>query len=220
MKLLERLRHLLGQAWLSARLKDSKGYWEDRYRLGMTSGSGSAGALARFKANVLNGFVREHGVESVIEFGCGDGSQLALAHYPQYLGFDVSPAALELCRRRFATDATKSFRLLQDGGANPQPADLTLSLDVIYHLLEDDVYLRHLDALFGASRRWVIAYSSNSEAATRARHVRHRRFTEDVRLRHPEFRFVRKIDNELPAESFADFYVFERAPSKPASSRS
>ena len=44
------------------------------------------GELAKFKARVMNDFVRENGIRSVIELGCGDGMQLALADYPRYLG--------------------------------------------------------------------------------------------------------------------------------------
>lgn len=217
---IQRIAHLLRQGWLSLSMRSSGDYWDRRYRLGMTSGPGSTGVLARFKADVLNGFVREHGVQTVIEFGCGDGTQLALAEYPRYLGIDVSPTAIEMCRKRFSGDQTKSFRLQQ---GHPVPgetglADLTLSLDVIYHLLEDDVYAAYLADLFGASRQWVIVYSSNREEAVRARHVRHRPFVDDVRRRHPGFELVRKIDNPYPAESFADFYIFRRT-SPPAESR-
>ena len=214
MSALRRMRHLLGQAWLGLTARSSAGYWEGRYQLGMDSGSGSSGALARFKAEVLNAFVRENSVRSVIEFGCGDGQQLALAEYPQYVGLDVSPTAIELCSRRFAGDPAKSF-LFYDGfspdipGNIPQ-ADLTLSLDVVYHLLEDSVYLPYLANLFAMSHRHVIVYSSNCEDATVARHVRHRRFTEDVAATQPEFRLVRTLENPMREQSFADFYFFER----------
>jgi hypothetical protein len=55
----------------------SGSFWENRYRTGGTSGSGSYGRLAEFKAEILNEFVRERGVSSIIEFGCGDGAQLS-----------------------------------------------------------------------------------------------------------------------------------------------
>ena len=212
MRPLQRITHLLRQAWLSLTMQSSADYWERRYRLGMTSGPGSTGELARFKADFLNGFVREQGVQTVIEFGCGDGTQLALAEYPGYVGVDVSAAAIELCRTRFAGDATKTFRLQQNGetGGLREVADLALSLDVIYHLLEDDVYAAYLDQLFRAAKRWVIVYSSNREETVRARHVRHRPFVDDVLRRHPQFELARKVDNPRPAESFADFYVFRR----------
>jgi|SRR5688572_289155 SAM-dependent methyltransferase len=214
MRLVARVRHLLGQAWLATRRRGSLDYWESRYRLGMTSGSGSTGELAKFKARVLNDFVRENGVRTVIELGCGDGMQLALADYPRYLGVDVSRTAIDLCRQRFASDATKSFLWQgcpdRDAHAALPSADLALSLDVIYHLLEDEVYRRYMGGLFGAAERYVIIYSSNCEDVVSAAHVRHRMFLRDVEADFPEFRLQRKIANILPSRSFADFYVFSR----------
>ena len=143
--------------------------------------------LARFKALVLNEFVRDNGVESVIEFGCGDGNQLGLASYPRYLGLDVSAEAIDLCRGRFGGDSTKAF-LLYDPVRTVNlerflSADLTLSLDVIYHLLEDDVYDRYLQMLFACSSRFVIVYSSNDTSPDVAWHVRNRAFVQDVESR-------------------------------------
>lgn len=209
-----RMRHLLGQAWLGLTARSSGDYWEKRYRFGMSSGAGSEGALAQMKADVLNGYVREHGIRSVIEFGCGDGLQLALAKYPSYLGLDVSRTAVNLCARRFGSDPTKMFLWYDEshGGnlADFLQADLTLSLDVIYHLLEDEVYRRYLNNLFGTSRRHVVVYSSNRDEKVLARHVRHRRFLDDVGVAFPEFRLTGHLENPMREESFADFYFFSR----------
>jgi SAM-dependent methyltransferase len=79
----------------------SKKYWDNRYCQGGHSGAGSYGQLAEFKADVLNKFVLENDIQSVIEFGCGDGNQLSLAKYPHYIGIDVSPKAIEICRKLF-----------------------------------------------------------------------------------------------------------------------
>ena len=79
-------------------------YWERRYTQGRNSGEGSYGDLAIFKAEALNSFVESRGIQSVIEFGCGDGAQLGLAQYPLYTGYDVSRKAVELCRERFNSD--------------------------------------------------------------------------------------------------------------------
>jgi len=107
----------------------SQDYWVQRYQTGGNSGAGSYGRLANFKAEVLNKFVMENEVKSVIEYGCGDGNQLALAKYHEYLGFDVSPEAVATCRDAFASDDSKSFKLLSEWAG--EEADLTLSLDVI-----------------------------------------------------------------------------------------
>src|ERR1700744_3995435 len=77
----------------------SSSYWESRYASGGNSGVGSYAQFARFKADVLNTFVAEHKVQSVIEFGCGDGNQLKLAAYPKYLGLDVSETIVAKCRK-------------------------------------------------------------------------------------------------------------------------
>jgi SAM-dependent methyltransferase len=191
-------------------------YWERRYGAGGDSGSGSYGRYAAFKAEVLNAFVAEHGVGSVIEFGCGDGNQLALAEYPRYLGVDVSESAVRLCRERFATDPTKSFETLGDYAS--EQAELSRSLDVIYHLVEDDAFAAHMQTVFGGARRFVGIYSSNvddGEGGSMA-HVRHRRFTDWVDAHAPEWDVLARVPNRYPYRgrllggSLADFYFFAR----------
>lgn len=212
-----RIAYLARQLWLGLTLRSSADYWERRYRAGMTSGGGSYGDLARFKAEVLNEFVAAHQVRSVIELGCGDGSQLALASYPRYLGFDVSGTAIDLCVRRFRDDHDKAFMLYDPARSLHLErfisADLTLSLDVIYHLLEDRVYLEYLRSLFRMSHRFVIIYSSDRVGEREHRHVRHRRFTPDVAREFPQFRLIRSIPNRYPERSFAEFFIYERTSS-------
>jgi SAM-dependent methyltransferase len=200
----------------AARFAGSNSYWEHRYAAGGDSGVGSYGKFAAFKADVLNGFVRRHGVADVIEFGCGDGAQLALAAYPTYLGFDVSDTAVRLCRDRFQGDGTKTFRLLREYGG--EQADLVLSLDVIYHLVEDRVFDDYMNTLFGASRRFVIVYASNTASVDgeTSPHVRHRVFTDWVAARQPSWALLERVPNAHPYRgdyregSFADFYVYGR----------
>ncbi len=87
---------------------------------------------------MLNAFVSEWNIRSVIEWGCGDGNQLSLADYPEYLGIDISEKAVEICRKKFDKDPRKKFLLTRDFG--DQMAELTLSLDVLFHLVEEEVY--------------------------------------------------------------------------------
>ena len=94
---------------------DSSGdYWQQRYARGETSGYGSYGRLAEFKADILNKVVAERSIATVIEFGCGDGAQLSMMRYPSYRGIDVSPAAVAVCQKKFAGDATRTFMTLDD----------------------------------------------------------------------------------------------------------
>lgn len=191
-------------------------YWEGRYQAGGNSGAGSYNRLAHNKAELLNKFVAENGVGSVIEFGSGDGAQLELAQYPRYTGVDVSRTVLDLTARKFAADPTKRFIHTDELTAADQ-ADLSLSLDVIYHLVEDAVFERYMGQVFAAARRYVIIYSSNMDRKSDAVHVRHRKFTDWVEQNRPDFRLTDQVKNAFPESiddsdntSFADFYYFEK----------
>lgn len=209
------LARRLHRFWLYRlkRFPGSERYWDERYARGGTSGAGSTSRLAAFKANVVNEFVAEHGVETVIEYGSGDGGQLRLARYPSYLGFDVSPTAVELCRESFADDPTKRFELMGDYAG--ETAQLTLSLDVLYHLIEDEVFEAYMRRLFDSSERFVIVYSSDYDGPHQ-HHERRRRFTDWVAANEPGWNLSRHVPNPYPLPegdepgSDCDFYVYER----------
>ncbi|MCU1453601.1 MAG: hypothetical protein JWN46_1747 [Acidimicrobiales bacterium] len=200
------------------RFTSSEAYWDSRYLKGGTSGGGSYGRLARFKADVLNQLVREHGVASVIEWGCGDGSQLELANYPSYLGVDVSAAAVAACEAKFADDPTKTF-------TTPAPdlprCDVALSLDVTYHLVEDQIFEKYLSDLFASAKKLVVLYTSDAARGEPNHepvpHIRHRPVNAYVAQHFAEWRLRQHIQNPYPYDgdsattSFADFYVYEPA---------
>lgn len=195
----------------------SAAYWEKRYSAGGDSGVGSYGFFAEFKADVLNEFVATHHVQTVIEFGCGDGNQLGLAKYPTYFGFDVSSTAILKCNELFKSDEHKSFRLMSE--YNGEKADLALSLDVIYHLVEDNVFEHYMRTLFEASNLYVIIYSSNSDdnRGYEGTHVRHRKFTRWVQENLQNWKLVEHLPNRYPYRgdyrkgSLAEFFIYEKA---------
>ena len=177
----------------------SAAYWENRYSEGANSGAGSYDLLAGFKAEVLNGFIAKHQLQTVIEFGCGDGNQLTIANYPSYLGFDVSSTAIRTCKALFESDDTKSFRLVSEYDGDV--ADVALSLDVIYHLVEDDAFESYMEMLFKSSSKYVIIYSSNFESkpGDTSSHVRHREFTKWIKKNMAASRRVRSRRSPRPA---------------------
>lgn len=192
----------------------SAAYWEQNYARGGTSGSGSYGRLAEGKAAFLNAFVREQAVRSVIEFGCGDGHQLSLADYPRYVGLDVSRSAIGLCERRFAGDSTKSFFLYDDAcfvdRAGWFTADMAISLDVIYHLIEDQVFEAYMGHLFAAAERFVVVYATNACMRGTAPHVRHRHFSPWVEAHCPQWRLVQVAPGPNSGPGRADFFTYRR----------
>lgn len=202
------------------RFRGSANYWEARYRAGGTSGPGSYGELAQFKADFLNALVAREEVSSVVEFGCGDGNQLTLARYPRYLGLDVSSAAIRRCAIHFAADTTKSFILYEPDAFTDRArfirADMAMSLDVIFHLVEDHVFETYMRELFAAADRLVIIYSSNHDAKPANPHVRHRRFTEWIDTNAPDWRLSEHLANPYIVErtglpkTVSNFFVYRR----------
>ncbi len=129
---------------------------------------------------------------------------------------DVSETVLERIRAKFASVDTYRFIHTNDIEAEPT-VDLTLSLDVIYHLVEDEAFDRYMLYLFAKSHRHVIVYSSNEDKAWTSPHVRHRRFVDWVERNAKDFRLKQHVPNRYPFDpndpantSFADFFVFQR----------
>jgi len=215
-KLGKKLKKILRKENPTYDFEGSKTYWENRYVQEGNSGSGSYGRLALYKAKFLNQFVVKNKIDKVIEFGSGDGHQLTLANYQEYIGFDVSQKAVNLCDTLFKEDSSKTFLLVTEENVKGQQAPLTLSLDVIYHLIEDAVYTTYMETLFNASNRYVIIYASNYDKRI-APHVLSRKFTTWVEKNKKEWSLLLHEKNPYPFDpndpdntSIADFYVYEK----------
>jgi hypothetical protein len=196
----------------------SAAFWENVYREGGNSGPGSYGRLAQFKAEILNDFVQTRNINTAIEFGCGDGAQLQLVKYPEYVGVDVAAGSVRRCSDLFVQDSTKRFYQAEALPKDLGTFDLALSLDVIYHLVEDSVFDAYMRRLFAAAQQHVIIYSSNyDDVETPGPHVRHRKFTAWIAENARDWRQTGFVANRFPVDaqesdetSFADFYFFER----------
>jgi hypothetical protein len=195
-------------------------YWERRYSTGGSSGAGSYNNLAHFKAEVLNAFVKENNLKRVVEFGCGDGNQLALVPYPEYIGLDISKTAIEICIEKFASDSSKSFFLYNSFAFNDKHnlfrSDLALSLDVIYHIIEDDLFTKYIEDLFSSSIKYVIIYSNDFDDRSSI-HVRERKFTTFVENHFKDWELLNVIKNKYPYKpddpdntSSANFYFYKK----------
>nr|BFF27640.1 hypothetical protein GCM10025732_56050 [Glycomyces mayteni] len=202
----------------------SAAYWEKRYADGGNSGGGSRGTNAEFKAEVLNKFTAEHGIESVIEFGCGDGEQLSSPSTP-------------LPRVRRVADAAAPHH----GAVRRRPHEELCALrrrqlrrpGRVHHRRHGDVARRDLPPHRGQGlrpapqarlrgrppqRRPVHRRRERPLAGGRVRpHVRIRPVLKDVEERFPEWRLRERIANPRPWSEFgadgsiADFFIYERA---------
>jgi SAM-dependent methyltransferase len=197
---------------------DIGAYWSERYRGGGSSGRGSYGRLADFKAEVVNGLFQRLGTRSVIELGCGDGNQLGLYKLPErYVGLDIAPEAVKLCRDRFGQSERMQFFTMQEFGTADK-FDMAMSIDVIFHLVIDADFEKYMQALVGHPKRHLLIYSSNFDEITKDVHVRHRRFQTWLERNAPQWRLALNVPNRYPRRRFlrkhrslSQFYLFERS---------
>lgn len=201
----------------------SRTYWEDRYAQGGNSGAGSYGVLANYKTAFLNRFFSKHGIRSVVDFGSGDGNQLAGLRIAQYTGVDVSPTAVERCRARY--EGREGWQFIHDDGTAELDVtgDASLSLDVIYHLVEDQTFERYMRRLFKAATTYVIVYSSDWNEWAEARHVRHRSLTTWVARNIPGWDVIARPQNPYYFReyddlntTFAGFIIFGKSDDREA----
>jgi SAM-dependent methyltransferase len=195
---------------------DSARYWKNRYRTGGNSGSGSYGELAKFKANSFNDFVKNHQIQSCIEYGCGDGNQLSLMRIDKYLGLDLSPEVIQAISSKFR-DNNKSFEVYDPDHFKLSPeyqADISLSMDVILHLIEDERYEKYMRNLFDSGIRFVGIFNTATDRQPEkmAVHNRFRDHTMWVQERAPEFQLVSTdftpIEVGYPGNT--GFYFYQR----------
>lgn len=191
-------------------------YWELRYKHGGTSGAGSYGILAEFKAEVINSFIQDNKINSIIEFGCGDGDQLSLFKISKYIGLDVSKSIIKRNIIKFKGDPTKSFFLYDPlcflDNAKVFKAELALSLDVIYHLVEDEIFETYMKHLFSSAERYVIIYSSDSNKndPRLGAHCRNRRFSDWIKANLKNWKLIKIIKNRFPEKSQSDFFIYKK----------
>lgn len=133
----------------------TKQYWDERYFNGGNSGEGSYGRFASLKADFVNDVIQQLSCESILDLGCGDGNNSTLFSRVSYTGVDISDNAIAICRSRFGSDFRR-FQSLEALKGSSDTFDLTLSLEVAMHILEEELFLEHLFLLFSRAKKAVI----------------------------------------------------------------
>lgn len=197
---------------------DSSKFWNSHYVSGGTSGTGSYNRLAEFKAEIINNFVKINEIKTVIEYGCGDGNQLKYMNHPFFVGVDASEYIINENKKMFSYDMSKEFYSLNERDCYiNRKFDLSLSIDVIYHLIQDDIYEKYMDDLFYTAEKYIIIYSSNHEEITKWIEYKHRNFFKYIQEKQSNWKLIEFIPNRYPyiigeesETSASDFYIFKK----------
>lgn len=208
------MKKLINKFWQKIFFKSSN-YWDKRYSLGGNSGSGSYNQIAKYKAEILNDFIIQNSIKKLIDFGCGDGNQIAYLMVEEYLGLDVSPTAIEICNQKFKQDLTKQFRLYTKKNIEEiltnSKTELAISLDVIYHLVEDKILFQYLNDLFNATSKYTIIFSTNFDKIYESPHQKDRKIAAIIQEYFTEWDLMKFIENPFKGEdSMADFFIYKK----------
>lgn len=136
--------------------------------------------------------------ETCTQTGSFDSANAALYAIPNFTGVDLSFEMVSRCRAAFADKENWQFLTLDEFSRIDSRFDLTMSLDVIYHLIEDDVFDRYMNMLFSRARRNVLIYSSNHDEQAPARHVTHREYGRWIAKHRPTWRLRETMEHPFP----------------------
>lgn len=184
----------------------AKEYWEKRYAKGGDSGPGSQGEAARLKAKYINKVLQQPAIRTVVEWGCGDGQQLSLfdLNSVEYLGIEVSETALCRCMLKCPWS---SYVLWSEDFQMQFKADLSMSIDVLYHLVDHKEYSYYLKRLFNSAMKYVLIHSTDKDEESNL-HVRHRKISDDIRNMFLDWEL---IDKEKGVGD-CQFFLYRRLP--------
>jgi hypothetical protein len=186
-------------------------YWEERYFNGGNSGNGSYGFLAEYKKDFINQFIIENNIKSLLEYGCGDCNQLSMIKCDDIIGVDVSITAINKCG-----DIMKNSKFihLENNNFPTIKTDLLLSLDVIYHLIEDNLYEEYIGNIINHGSEYLIIYSADFDNDKDfSKHVKPRNFTKNQLLL-DNYGLIEVIENKYKSTdhtkgSFSDWYIYK-----------
>lgn len=182
---------------------NSKQYWEDRYYKGGNSGNGSYGVSADLKSTYINSIIKKYNIQTINDLGHGDGNQIGLLKgFKQYTGYDVSSSARERCISQYKDNRRYTFI---DSLSQFKPSDLVMSLDVLYHLTEYEVFEAYLKDLFSLGE-YVLIYAQDIEVQGDS-HVVSRRFTPYIERVYDNFSLV---DISEGTHDKVKFYLYKK----------
>ncbi|MBI1388758.1 MAG: methyltransferase domain-containing protein [bacterium] len=183
-------------------------FWDQRYAAGGDSGSGSKGVLGQFKSAYVTAVIRHFQIKSIVDFGCGDGTQVAQLPVEQYYGLDVSPSVVERCRAMYADRPGFRFDALPE--ATLERYDMAMSLDVLYHVVEPDEYEAYLRRAFGHST-YTLFYINREAQPSTAPHILFRDHLSEIKQRGFATRLIEQEQN--PHKPSMSFFLFHNQPS-------
>lgn len=130
-------------------------YWENRYMEGGNSGEGSRGIHKDWKWAVLNNTIPN--INNIIDVGCGDLAFMEGWMVPNYIGIDISETIIQKNREQYPN---KQFIISSaDIHIHGIKSDVVFCHDVLFHIIDENVYVNILKNLTKYSDNYISIYT-------------------------------------------------------------
>lgn len=180
---------------------DYKQHWDQRYSTGGNSGNGSYGNSAIGKGKYISDVIKKFKIKTINDLGHGDGNQLKYFEGDfKYYGYDVSSYINSKLANEYKDNPKYTFL---DSVGKMNKGDLALSLDVIYHIIQEDEYYKYLDTLFSLGD-YVLIYAVDMDHKFTP-YFQARKFTPYIDSTFPQFKL---LDVQDGFERYVKFYLY------------
>ena len=112
-------------------------------------------------------------------------------------------------QKKFKNDNTKEFIWsgAEDFSTNKK-VELSISLDVLFRLMEDEIFNEYMNQLFNSSTKYVIIYSCNYDEPNHV-HVQCRKFTDWVDIKEKDrWKLIKTIKINIQLKKEVRFLIF------------
>jgi len=156
--------------------KFSEQYWERRYKSGGNSGGGSYGNGLVNKVELITDLMEKYDIKSIADVGCGDCTIVPkLPHLESYVGYDISSTIID---RHNSKNTNPSYKYKLISELESLGLDLSLSLEVIFHQVNDEEYIEYMDNLVKTDSFYILILTMNDSILdthhVKAAHIKYR----------------------------------------------
>jgi hypothetical protein len=133
--------------------------WEDHYAKGGRSGDPEDYKLSRpWKHDILKKYYNM-GIDTIIDVGCGDLQFWNKMPPTKYIGIDISKTIVDKHNLMFDD---KPFICSNASNKLDIHADVVICFDMLWHIIDDNEYIKILNNIKSYSNKYIFIYTWNS----------------------------------------------------------
>jgi len=187
-------------------------YWDNRYRTGGNSGSGSISRNRDWKWEIIKKYCND--LNNIIDVGCGDLLFWEGKDCKNYLGIDISPFVIQKNK-----ELRKNWQFICDSADIQQDikAKIVFCFDVLFHIMDERVYKKILENLTYYSEDLIFVYTWKQNPFSDKKlikncflsYVMHGKIIRAIKIL-----FVKKLTTDFYYQKYRDFldylYIFNK----------